>query len=253
MVSLAHFLLAIGLGTQWDFTAKSMIVCSVCKAENGDLDIVCPACKSFLQTRVDTLDLFGTIWQLIDSPLAAFKRIVLSQHKNYLLLLSSLFGMSIVYGVIWFEKLGNNFSNVLTLVGAGLLIGPIVGIIFVLALGFFSMRTTKALGGKTTFKNMSAVVAYSTIPIILSLVLVFPVEIAVFGLDFFGKNPPPMVIKPVAYVALLSMDFLAVGWFFLLLVEGTAVATGFSRVRSLIVTLASGGLAGLGFVVFHFV
>ena len=230
-----------------------MIVCSVCGAENDDLTIVCSACKSFLQARVDTLDLFGTIWQLIDSPRAAFKRIVLSQHKNYLILLSSLLGMSIVYGVIWFERLGNSFANVLTLIGAGLLIGPIVGIIFVLALGFFSMRTTKALGGKTSLKNMSAVVAYSTVPIILSLVLVFPVEIAIFGLDFFGDNPPPMVIKPVVYVMLLAMDFLAVGWSLLLLVNGTAVATGFTKLRSLSVALASGGLAGLVFVAFHFV
>ncbi len=240
-------------GTWWDYYSKSMIICSVCRAENDDLAIVCPACKSFLQTRVDTLDLFGTVWQLIDSPRPAFKRIVLSQHKNYLILLSSLLGISIVYSVIWFERLGDTFANVLTLVGAGLLIGPIVGILFVLAFAFFSVRTTKALGGKATLKNMSAVVAYSSVPIILSLVLVFPVEIAVFGLDFFGNNPPPMVIKPVVYVALLSMDFLAVGWFFLLLVEGTAVATGFSRLRSLIVTLGSGGLAGLGLVAFHFV
>ena len=230
-----------------------MIVCSVCQAENDDFAIVCSSCKSFLQTRVDTLDLFSTAWQLIESPTAAFKKIVLSQHKNYLILLSSLLGMSIVYGMIWFEKLGNAFSNVLTIVGAGLLIGPIVGIIFVLALGFFSMRTSKALGGRTTLKNMSAVVAYSTIPIVLSLVFVFPVEIAVFGSDFFGTNPPPMVIKPVVYVTLLGMDFLAVAWSFVLLVKGTSVATGFSTVKSLTVTLASGGVAGLCFVGLHFI
>ena len=141
----------------------------------------------------------------------------------------------------------------LTLVGAGLLIGPIVGILFVLALGFFSVRTTRAFGGKTNFKNMSAVGAYSTVPIILSLVFVFPVEIAIFGLDFFENNPPPMVINPFLYVALLGMDFLAVGWSFFLLVKGTAVATGLSGLKSFVVILSAGGLAGLGFVAFHFV
>ena len=230
-----------------------MIVCSVCKAENDEFAIVCSSCKSFLQARVDTLDLFGTIWQLMEAPRTAFRRIVLSQHKNYLFLLSGLLGMSLMFALIWYLKLGGAFTNLLTLVGTGLLFGPVVGILFVGFLGFTLAKTAGAMGRKVTAKNMSAVAAYSAVPIALSLAIVFPVELAVFGTDLFGNNPPPMVIKSAAYIALLGMDTLAVLWSLFLFVTGISVATGFTIRRALLVVLPVGCLVGLGLYALTFV
>jgi hypothetical protein len=223
-----------------------MITCRVCGTENDNLAVICSACKSFLQTKVDNIDLFGTLWKLVESPRAAFKRIVLSQHKNYVFLLSGLFGVSIVYAVFWFKALGDSFANILMLLGAGLIVGPPLGILTVFASSITSVQIVRALGGKATLKNMITVLAYASAPIIFSLVLVFPLEVAIFGLYFFGNNPPPIVIKPVVYVVLLGIEILSVVWFCLLLVVGTMVATGFSRVRSLFILLSNAGLAGLG-------
>ena len=100
-----------------------MIRCSVCGHENDDLSVVCVACKSFLQAKVDTLDLFQTAWILIVSPRRAFKRIVISRHKNYGVLLTSLLGIAIAFTVFWFKNLGGHFSSLIALLGAGLILG----------------------------------------------------------------------------------------------------------------------------------
>jgi hypothetical protein len=214
-----------------------MIACPVCGAQNDDFGMKCVSCKSYLQSKVVNINLFETVWWLIESPRSAFKKIVLAEHKNYEFLLSSMLGISLVYTVIWFKNLGHLFPNVAALAGAGLLIGPPLGAFFVLVLSLTTVALGRVFGGKATLRTMFAVIAYAATPIAISLVVVFPLEIAVFGMYFFGSNPPPIVINPIAYVGLLGFDSFACIWSWILLLEGTIVANGFSRVTSLLIIL----------------
>lgn len=140
------------------------------------------------------------------------------------------------FGMFWLKKVGSQFANVLTLVGTGGLAGVGVGLIFVVVLGALFVQFIRMMGGKATMRNAMAVVAYSCVPIVLSLFFVFPLEIAIFGTDFFGLNPPPMVINPGVYMALLAFDGLAVVWALVLLYHGVTVLTGFHRAKSIAVT-----------------
>ncbi len=230
-----------------------MITCSVCGTRNDDLATLCISCKSYLQSKIDTLDLFSTIWGLIDSPKAIFKKIVLAQHKNYVLLLSSLFGISLAYTVFWYKNLGPLFSNALTLLGTGLLLGPPVGMAFVLCFSVVLNWVSGMFGGNATLRNTFAVVSYSSLPIIFTLVFVFPVELAMFGLDFFGNNPSPIVIKPIAYIILVGFDFLGFVWSWILLIEGSIVMNGISRMKAALVTLFMMIILGMCSFVIHFV
>ncbi|MBM2840204.1 MAG: hypothetical protein HW412_732 [Bacteroidetes bacterium] len=215
-----------------------MIKCSICDAENDDFATVCFSCKSYVQSKIDNLNLFETVWKLIELPREGFRRIVLSHHKNYVFLLSCLFGTALAYTVFWYKDLGPVFSNLLTLVGSGILLGPPLGIMFVLVASVVLRWTAHLFGGKAGLKNTYALVAYACVPIVISLVFVFPVEIAIFGQDFFGKNPPPLVINPVIYIVLIAFDVLAVAWSWFLLVEGTIVANGFTRGKTVLVSLS---------------
>jgi hypothetical protein len=226
-----------------------MIRCSVCGTENDDLAVLCRSCKSYLQTKVDTLDLFGTIWMLMEAPRRAMKRIVLSRYKNYVYFLSSLFGISIVYTVMWYRNLGKVFNDLFILLLGGLIAGPVVGILCGLLISVVLALFARMLGGKATIRNTFAVLAYSTVPIIFSLVFILPVEVAVFGLSFFDNNPSPLVLKPVEYVILIGLDVLATLWSWFLLVEGIVVANGFTRIRSALagaVVLVLAGLSAMG-------
>jgi len=219
-----------------------MIRCSVCGHENDDLAVLCVSCKSYLQSKVDTLDLFQTFWTLIISPRTAFRRIALSRHKNYIFLVSSLLGIALAYSVLWFKNLGPSFPNLIILLLSGLLAGPLLGIAFVFLFSAVMILLDRLLGGRATLRTTFGVVAYSAMPIVLSLVLVFPIEVAIFGIDLFDNNPSPLVIKPFIYITLLGFDTLAVLWAWLLLIEGAIVANGFTRARSW-------ELAGLVFLV----
>ncbi len=225
-----------------------MISCPVCGEQNDDLAVVCRSCKSYVQAKVDTLDLFSTVWGLIESPSATFKRIVMSRNKNYVIALSSVFGIALLYAVFWYRTLGRLFPNVLVLLGAGLLAGPLVGILFALTSAFLLRGIARLFGGRSTFKNMLSVFAYAMVPVLFSLVFVLPVEVAIFGSFFFDGNPSPLVISPILYLALLGFDAIAALWSWVLLVVGTKVVHGFAMPRALAVIACA--TAAFGVVVY---
>ncbi len=229
-----------------------MIACTVCGTQNDEFAVVCASCKSFLQTKVDNLNLFETLWSLMESPRAAFRRIALARHKNYVILLSCLLGVALVYALFWFKNLGNRFPDFLLLVGAGIVAGPVIGILFTYVLSVLVHRVGRLLGGKGTYRNVRAATVYASVPVVYSLILVFPIEIAIFGPYFFSDNPPPLVINPAAYIVLLAFDAAAVLWSLVLLVEGAVVVNGFSRgkaalLAAVVVSLTSLAVYGLRF------
>jgi hypothetical protein len=214
-----------------------MIACTVCGTQNDEFAAVCVSCKSFLQTKVDNLNLFETLWSLMESPRATFRRIALARHKNYVILLSCLLGMAIVYSAIWLKSLGTRVPDFALLMGAGLVAGPPVGIIFTFLFSFLVHRMGRLLGGTGTYRNVRAATIYASVPVVYSLIFVFPVEIAIFGPYFFSDNPPPLVINPAAYIVLLGFDGAAVLWSLALLIEGTVVVNGFGRGKGVLVAL----------------
>jgi hypothetical protein len=229
-----------------------MIACTVCGTQNDEFGVVCVSCKSFLQMKVDNLNLFETLWSLMEEPRAAFRRIALARHKNYVILLSSLLGMAMVYLVIWLKTLGARFPNFAVLIGSGLVIGPLAGVLLTFLFSLIVHRAGRLLGGTGTYRNVRAATVYASVPIVYSLVLVFPIEIAVFGPYFFSDNPPPLVINPVAYIVLLGFDAAAIVWSLVLLIEGAVVVNGFSRgkaavLAAIMVSLTSLAVYGLGF------
>jgi hypothetical protein len=229
-----------------------MIACTVCGTHNDEFAVVCVSCKSFLQMKVDNLNLFETLWSLMETPRAAFRRIALARHKNYVIFLSCLLGMAIVFSVIWFKNLGARFPNFALLIGAGLVIGPFAGVLFTFLFSLLVHRVGRLLGGTGSYRNVRAATVYASVPIVYSLVLVFPIEIAVFGPYFFSDNPPPLVINPVAYIMLLGFDGAAMLWSLVLLIEGAVVVNGFRRgkaaaLAAIMVSLTSLAVYGLRF------
>lgn len=219
--------------------------CTVCGAENEDLAVVCTSCKSFLQSKVDNLNLFETLWGLMENPRATFRRIALARHKNYAILLNCLLGVTLLYTFFWYRTMGPSFSSLATLISTGIVLGPPVGVLFVLLFAGIMHRLARLVGGNGSFRNTYAVASYAGAAIVYSLVFVFPIEIAIFGMYFFANNPPPLVISPVIYLLLLGMSGASFLWSLALLVEGTVVAHQLSRGRAVILSILMMALTGL--------
>lgn len=201
-----------------------MLLCPVCGKENDDLAVICVSCKGYLQAKVDTLDLFHTSWALLESPKATMHRIAIARHKNYTVLLTLLFGIAFGVTILWFGNYGRLLGGLGPVTLVAVLGGPFLGLISVLLMSIVLRITSGILGGHSSMRETLAVVAYATVPIVWSLIFVFPVEIAVFGPYFFDSNPSPLVINPVAYLGLVALDSIAVFWSWVLLVYGVRVA-----------------------------
>lgn len=220
-----------------------MISCGICGAENDEFATVCRSCRSYLQAKVDTLDLFSTLWGLMDAPQRTFRRIVLSRHKNYVVPLSALFGAATVYNVLWLGNLGSRFAGLGQLLLFGFLAGIISGILLVCVLSILLTLGGRLLGGRGTFRRHFAVTAYAWSPVAVLLWVTLPIEIGIFGFYFFDHNPSPYVINPTSYVIVSILHGLAVLAALILLVVGTKVVHGFSIARASVVVVALAGLA----------
>ncbi len=220
----------------------SVIACPICGLENGDDITICVQCKAFLQAKVDTLDLFATMWGMIESPGATLKKVVLSRTKNYVLILSVIVGVMLAFAYFWFYKIGNTIDGLFFILGLGILVGPLAGIIVMTTTAGLINSFSRVFGGRRSYRNTLGVISYSATPLILAFVLLFPVELAVFGQYFFGSNPHPMVIRPDLYMVLGGIHLLAFGWTIPLAITGTSLANTLSGPRAALVLLLSAGV-----------
>jgi hypothetical protein len=209
-----------------------MLLCPICGAENDDLAIVCTSCKAYVQAKVDTLDLFHTSWGLLESPLATMHRIAIAKHKNYTVFLTMFFGIAFAITVLWYGSYGRLLGGLGGVLAVATVGGPVLGAVTLVLMSVVLRVTSHLLGGHSTLRQTMAVAAYATLPIVWSLFLVFPVEVAIFGEYFFESNPPPIVINPVAYLGLLGIDIVAVFWSWILLVIAVRVAHRLTAFRA---------------------
>lgn len=237
-----------------------MIVCPVCQAKNNHLAVVCTSCGSFVQSKVDALDLFATVWKLIESPRDAFRRIAISSHKNYIFFLSAVTGIAFAFTIMWLLKIGNSDIPFINLLVAGFVTGPVLGVTNLLVLSVVQMLIARVFGLLTKFKNTLAIVSYASVPIVLSVIFILPVEILTFGKFFFSTNPSPVTLKPVSYGLVLTLDGVSLLWSLGLYMYGTKILydVSFSRaalIASITVAIFSSiiflGIVGISSVKFE--
>jgi hypothetical protein len=226
-----------------------MLKCEVCGTENDDLALKCSGCRGFLQAKVEVLDLFPTLWGLIERPRPTFRRIVRARRKNFVFGLAALLGIAVVFLVMWARRSGTAFRSLAEVVGVGAGLGIPAGILLVLLLGVAGGKVSRMLGGRGGAKNFLAVTAYASSPMLYALALVLPAELAIFGMYLFDRNPDPMALKPEVYVALLAFDVLSTLWAAALLHIGLGEASGLRGTRGVVLTggvlaLAAAAVAG---------
>lgn len=216
-----------------------MITCAVCQTQNNHLAIVCSKCGGFLQTRVDTLDLFSTLWGIIERPSKAFHKIAVAQHKNYAYIVSSVAGIGFAFLIFWIMKAADYSDSLVNIIGAGVLAGSVFGLAAIPVFALFLKLTMKAFRMTVTFRSVMAVSAYACIPQVISVFLILPVKLMTFGTFYFSGNPSPWSLKPSSYALLLGLDALCAGWSLSLLTIGVKTLIGGSWMRAMSVLAIS--------------
>ncbi|HYQ86870.1 MAG TPA: Yip1 family protein [Bacteroidota bacterium] len=219
--------------------------CPVCQAENGHLATVCIACGSFIQQRIENLDLFSCSWMILERPARGFRTVAMARHKNYVVLLSALAGFAFIFGWFWMVKGGDHATNLINVLGAGIALGPPIGILVILVASAGITLAGRMLGSRVRLRDAYAIAAYGSVPLILTSLLFLPIEIMSFGIYFFASNPSPYLMRPFSYVTLLGLDGLFALWSLILLVVGTHVLFGAGWMKSMAAVSAALLLCGL--------
>jgi len=205
-----------------------MLRCPSCSFDNDDFATICVQCKSFLQNRVPNLNFFETVWGIIESPKTTFRTITLAEHKNYVLFLFACFGIAVSFTTFWYLELGRHFDSLLFMIPWALGGGVVGGLIITPLLSVLGHLVGRSLGSNQRFRNSNALFAYSLVPVVLSLILILPIELLTFGMYMFTSNPPPIVIKPVSFLLLMGFDVLMTVWALALAGIGMTVVYRFS-------------------------
>ena len=186
--------------------------CTVCTTQNDDFAIICRSCGRFLQGRVANLDFFTTVWSLIESPRVAFRRIVLSEQKNYVISMMVFLGIGMMFVLLSLRHAGSEFDNLLFLMLYGIVLGVVGGIPLGVAFAAVMHAGCRLWKGKAAFRNTFAVVGWSLVPVVLSVVILMPIELASMGMLLFTPHPTAAVVKPVVYYTLAGLDVVVVLW-----------------------------------------
>jgi hypothetical protein len=209
-----------------------MVQCPACAFENDEFATICSKCRAFIQNRVPNLNFFDTSWGILESPFKTFRLIGIAEHKNYSGFLICCFGIAVSFTAAWYLKIGVFFETLLDLIPFMFGVGVILGGIFAAVLPVIHHKATKIAGAEARVRQSYGVLAYSFVPILLSLILILPIELLTFGMYMFTSNPHPAVIKPVSYYVLLGCDTLLATWTVVLVFVGTRTVQRASVTRS---------------------
>jgi hypothetical protein len=215
----------------------SAILCPVCGTTNHHLAVTCSSCGSFVQGRVETLDLFATMWGVLERPGRAFYKIAIARHKNYSLFLSALAGIAVTFLTFWLVKIGDHTESILSLIAGGFVLGPFVGVLSLLIFSAIVSALASVTRTRMSFRNTLAVSSYASVPIILSLVFTLPIELMSFGVYFFASNPSPYALRPTSYVLLVGLNVVFTIWTIVLLVVGARKLSDRGLLRSAVLAL----------------
>lgn len=204
---------------------KNVIICKSCNTENPYYEVICTNCHSYLRERIFNIDLWNTIEMLIVSPVLAFRRIIQSEHKNFISLIFifavfKLFISSIFISLIFFkdEQALNYFLTRFFLFAGGMLV-------LLLAISLILRFVLKSGGIEARYKDLFAQLIFSLMPYSFAALLLFPVELIVFGSYLFSVNPSPFIVKSFLAWALLIIELLLIIWSVFLAVSGSYAQT----------------------------
>ena len=228
---------------------KNVLKCDNCGNENPIYQLTCSQCKSYLRARIVNLDFWDTLWKMLYSPVNTAKDIIQAENKNYIatcafiaLIKFSLISYMLMNATGISGETNHTFLN-------GFLSG---GIPFLVTVVLFSLLITflnSKLGVKGRIKDAISVYFFSFTPVILALLILAPIQIALFGEYWFTFNPSPFIMKPQAALVIFLIELLMYLWSGLLFVTST-----YAQTKNLIYSLVTGsiGFLALAAVIYYF-
>jgi hypothetical protein len=204
----------------------AQITCKNCSTENDFYQLNCVKCGSLIRARIVNIDLWHIIWLVIDSPKKAFQNIIHAEHKNFVVLLGILASLKIYFDVQFSSNIifgqSPDISRMMLYMAASILLFFLLLVLLSLFIRFLNSRQNI----NTRFKDNVAVYIYSLLPLVIGLILLAPVEYALFGNHWLVFDPSPFVIKSGPAWILASLEIALRVWSIILTITATFASTG---------------------------
>lgn len=198
---------------------KNSVACPNCNAENPFYNSVCLKCKSYLRERVYNLDLWTLLSSIIESPTKAFRTVIFSEHKNFIFFL--LLFLSLKYLIIVRFISAITIGDFQSTVGLQISYSIVLGgtIILFLIFSFLYNLVGRYNNIFLRFKDSLSLIIYSQIPLIFGLIILFTLELVIFGDYLFSINPTPFIIKGNIAYLFFALEWGTIIWSIFLLLK----------------------------------
>lgn len=216
---------------------KNALVCKLCNEENPIYHLNCKNCKGFLRDKISNINFWFVTAKLLESPTEAFKTIIHSEHKNFVFLLTLLISLKMMLQNIFISTfiLDIPVSNLDNAVYGSMII--IVTTLTIYVLSWFLYVLLKIFKIETRVKDNYSIIAYSLVGYVFSVIVLFPIELILFGGSLFQITPSPFFLKPLSAYLMVAFESIVFLWCFFLLSRGVFTQSknlSFSLVISLI-------------------
>ncbi|MCF8435378.1 MAG: YIP1 family protein [Ignavibacteriales bacterium] len=201
------------------------ILCSNCNAINHIEDLRCVSCGHYIREKIPNIDLWSIVWHLIESPGKAFQRIIQSEKKNFIILLTFLVMFKFFLNSLKLEHHLHSTSQPEQYFFSNFLVATVWLVVYLLVFSFIIHTSLMQYGTKLKFKSIYAILIYSMLPYAILLVVFAPIQYAVFGSFWFLLNPDPVVIQPHFTYLLLIIEFFGLFFSFILTYIGLSKFT----------------------------
>lgn len=157
---------------------------------------------------------------LIESPVKAFNRIIQSEHKNFIILIAVLFSIRAFINSRFLSIFLSGDNSLRFNLETELIIAVGAGFLIIWIFTFILFIINKFSGLKSRLRDNNAVLIYSVLPYSFALIVLFPIELIIFGGYLFSDNPSPFILKPTIAYTLSAFEGLLILWGIYLTITG---------------------------------
>ena len=191
---------------------QNTISCKNCHMENPIYGMICKNCKAYLREKIFNIDLWPTLGLLVENPRKGFNLIIKAEHKNFIFFISFFAAFKFLIDSMFISLaeskqepvFGNFIKNYFIEAGTLFLIVFLFSLIFKLV--------TNNFGVSTRIKDNFSILVYSMFPHVLGGILLFVVELTIFGGNVFSNNPSPFQLKEFLAYTLLLFEGMILLW-----------------------------------------
>lgn len=190
--------------------------CSVCNNSCFVLDYKCKVCGNVLRERVSVINFGEVFLDLMLDIDSGVKKVLYAEKKNYVFILLILLSIKLTILTLFdisFLDLNNNLKSTKLVVEVF-----VAWFICLILLSFFLKSIFFAIKKRNvSFKVATSIITYANLFFALSIFVLFPLELMLFGVYLFSNNPSIFEINLLKAISIISIEVLIIAYSIFLL------------------------------------